>query len=178
MTTVTRAVLATFARVFIGTPYATPAQYFYQDLTSAKNPRSFEVRSLTKSSRQDGSSPKNQWFCWWRRWSNSLGNHTVNNLHSFGVVFVDSGKEDFIFKTFAKIFWIRLGLPHFSCIHFFCWKANLPGEILDLLSKMSSKTWLYKCYVFGLSVSLWLPHVFDDIFDSKFNISPRRFVFQ
>ena len=141
MTTVTRAVLATFARVFIGTPYATLAQYFYQDLTSAKNPRSFEVQSLTKSSRQDGSSPKNQWFCWWRRWSNSLGNHTVNNLHSFGVVFVDFDREDFIFKTFAKIFWIRLALPHFSCIHFFFEKASLLGEILDLLSKMSSKTW-------------------------------------
>ena len=154
MTTVTRAVLATFARVFIGALYATPAQYFYQDLTSAKNPRSFEVRSLTKSSLEDGSSPKNQWFCRWRRWSNSLGNHTVNNLHSFEVVFVDSGKEDFIFKTFAKIFWIRLALPHFSCIHFFCWKANLLGEISDLLSKMSSKTWLYKYCVFGLSISL------------------------
>ena len=80
-------------------------------------------------------------------WSvNSLGNHTVNKLHRFGVVFVCFNREDFFFRAFAKIFWIRLALPHFSCIHFFYWGASLLGEILDLLLKMLSKTWLYKCY--------------------------------
>ena len=75
-------------------------------------------------------------------WSvNSLGNHTVNKLHRFGVVFVGFDREDFIFRAFAKIFWIRLALPHFSCIHFFYWGASLLGEILDFLSKMTSKTW-------------------------------------
>ena len=75
-------------------------------------------------------------------WSvNSLGNHTVNKLHRFGVVFVGFDRADFIFRAFAKIFWIRLALPHFSCIHFFYWWVSLLGEILDLLSKMTSKTW-------------------------------------
>ena len=72
---------------------------------------------------------------------NSLGNHTVNKLHRFGVVFVCFNREDFIFRAFAKIFWIRLALPHFSCIHFFFLGISLLGEILDLLSKMTSKTW-------------------------------------
>ena len=75
-------------------------------------------------------------------WSvNSLGNPTVNKLHRFGVVFVSFNREDFIFRAFAKIFWIWLALPHFSCIHFFYCGVSLPGEILDFLSKMTSKTW-------------------------------------
>ena len=75
-------------------------------------------------------------------WSiNSLGNRTVNKLYRFGVVFVFFDREDFIFRAFAKIFWIRLALPHFSCIHFFYWGVSLLGEIFDLLSKILLKTW-------------------------------------
>ena len=65
----------------------------------------------------------------WRVWKhrlkhnfrliNSLVNHTVNNLHSFGVVFLDFDRENFISMSFAKIFYIRLALPHFSCIQYF-----------------------------------------------------------
>ena len=79
------------------------------------------------------------------------------------MVFVSFGREDFIFRTFAKIFWIRLALPHFSCIHFFNWNPSLPGEILDFLLKMSSKTWLYKCYVFGMSISLSFSTTFSAV---------------
>ena len=50
---------------------------------------------------------------------NSLGSSTVNNMHGFGVVFVDFDNEDFIFMTFAKIFRIGLVLAHFSCIQYF-----------------------------------------------------------
>ena len=116
------------------------------------------------------------WRCPWKkhcqraRAVNSLGNHTVNNMHSFWVVFAGFDREDFIFSTFVKIFYIWLALPHFSCIHFFYWKSILLREILDLLSKMSSKTWLY---MFKLSVSSHSRHVFNSIFDSKSRISPR-----
>ena len=75
-------------------------------------------------------------------WSvNSLGNHTGNDLYSFFVVFTGFDREGFTFKTFAKIFWIRLALPHFSCIHFFYRGVSLLGEIFDLLSKILLKTW-------------------------------------
>ena len=95
---------------------------------------------------------------------NSLGNSTVNKLYSFLMVFVDFSREDFIFMTFAKIFRIGLVFPHFSCIQYFFWKTILLGEILDLLSKMASKTRLYTRYVFESSVSLSFTSRFQQYF--------------
>ena len=57
----------------------------------------------------------------------------------FSTGFVDFDREDFISKTFDKIFCIRLALPHFSCISYFLWKSTHHGEILDLVSKYCRK---------------------------------------
>ena len=81
-------------------------------------------------------------------------------------------REGFTFKTFAKIFWIRLALPHFSCIHFFYWGVSLLGEILDLLSKM---TWNAQSKHITLVLSCFRRHFLtvnprflqDDLFSSK-----------
>ena len=121
------------------------------------------------------------WRCPWKkhcqraRAVNSLGNHTVNNIHSFWVVFAGFDREDFISKDFAKIFRIRLALPHFSCIHFFYWKPILLGDIVDLLSKILLKTW--REWEGNTQLNLY-DHVLDDILDSKSKISLRRIDFQ
>ena len=53
-------------------------------------------------------------------WSvNSLGNHTVNKLHHFWMVFISFDREDFIFRAFAKIFCLRLALRIFHVHTFF-----------------------------------------------------------
>ena len=64
---------------------------------------------------------------------------------------------------FTKIFRIGLALPHFSCILIFYWKSSHHGEILNLVSKMLSKTWSYKCFVFGLSIHLTFSTVFSTV---------------
>ena len=121
------------------------------------------------------------WRCPWKkhcqraRAVNSLGNHTVNNMHSFWVVFAGFDREDFIFSTFVKIFYIWLALSHFSCIHFFYWKPILLGEIFDLLSKILLKTWPE--WEGNTKLNLY-NHVLDDILDSKSKISLRRIDFQ
>ena len=51
---------------------------------------------------------------------------------------------------------------------YFYWKSILLGEIFDLLSKMSSKTWLYRWYVVQLSVSL--------SFTSRFQLYFRQWI--
>ena len=121
------------------------------------------------------------WRCPWKkhcqraRAVNSLGNHTVNNMHSFWVIFAGFDREDFISKDFAKILRIRLALPHFPCIHFFYWKPILLGDIVDLLSKILLKTW--REWEGNTQLNQY-NHVLYDILDSKSKISLRRIDFQ
>ena len=73
--------------------------------------------------------------------ANSLGNHTVNNLHIFSVVFVGFDRENINTQDFRQ----NISNParsstFFMYTVFFFWKSSHHGEILDLLSKILSKT--------------------------------------
>jgi len=108
------------------------------------------------------------------RRANSLGNHTVNKSHTFGMVFVDFDTEDVRLRTSNVAYRIRLARAHFSCVVKFVGGQSLRGEIVDLLSKMTSKTWLcMTCLTFS-SHDLDGSVLLDVILDSKSTISPRR----
>ena len=85
------------------------------------------------------------------------------------MVFAGFGREDFIFRAFAKIFRIGLALPHFSCILFFFLEIKYSWRNLGFTVDNVTKNKVIQ--VFGV----WIehsPYVFDSVFDSKFNISP------
>ena len=107
--------------------------------------------------------------------ADSLGNHTVNTLHSFPVVFVEFDKEDVNFHDFRQ----NILNPARCCAFFmytlFFWKSRQYGEILDLPVENVVKNVIIQV------ICVWIEHfthVFDDIFDSKSKISPFWFDFQ
>ena len=61
-------------------------------MTAGKNENQYRGEILSQS----GQNPKHLDIV------NSSGNHTVNNLHSFSVVFIDFDREDLNFQDFCK----------------------------------------------------------------------------
>ena len=104
---------------------------------------------------------------------NSLGNHTVNTSYNFWVVFVDFDREDFRLRTSNHVYRIRLALPHFPCVVKFVGGQSLPGEIVDLLFKMTSKS-ILPAGSWEVNVKhVMYNHVLSIILESKSTISPR-----
>ena len=108
------------------------------------------------------------------RRAKSLGNHTVNQSHTFGMVFVDFDREDVRLRTSNVAYRIRLARAHFSCVVKFVGGQSLRGEIVDLLSRMTSKSTLPSRSWEENVKHVMHNHVLDVILDSKSTISPRR----
>ena len=99
----------------------------------------------------------------------SLGNHTVNNLHIFFVVFVDFDREDVNFHEFGQnVLSQARSSAFFMYIIFF----------LEIKSSWINLGFSVENVVENVVIQrkgVWIEYftlVFDDIFDWKFKIFP------
>ena len=106
--------------------------------------------------------------------TNSLGNHTVNRLYSFGVVFVDFDKEYLKIQDFRQNISNPARSSAFFMYTFFLnLKTRHLGEILDLLSKMTSKREVIRGKGSIQTHNVCIMMFSTSLFDSKSKISPR-----